>query len=153
MNKDKLRKILACYRGLHCGACRDREDGRVFRQSVVDVLGIKVDADFDCPFGLQWKSNGAPQPLHQAITIPEPDIPRLLAEITTDDPADRWIKSIIPQIQDEMKRHEDKGEPCKARRCRAKIAARWEEYLQQKKQLTTDKDSAYTVADRGGSNA
>lgn len=42
-----------------CPSCRDRDKGRGFRQSILQIRGIEgVDVDFECPRGKPWKSRG-----------------------------------------------------------------------------------------------
>lgn len=39
-----------------CGACRRKQEGRPFRQTILRIRGIEgVACDFDCPRGLRWR--------------------------------------------------------------------------------------------------
>ena len=42
-----------------CTSCRDRDKGRSFRTSVLQIRGIEgVKVDFECPKNKPWKSRG-----------------------------------------------------------------------------------------------
>jgi len=44
-----------CRDGVHCATCRDRDDGRRWRESLARVFTLPGDAvDFDCPHGRLW---------------------------------------------------------------------------------------------------
>jgi len=44
-----------------CGSCRDKEAGRAFRQTILQVRGIECDVDFECPKGKVWGEQAAPK--------------------------------------------------------------------------------------------
>jgi len=45
----------ACKSSVHCATCRDKRDGRSFRESLGNAFILPNDApDFECPHGKEW---------------------------------------------------------------------------------------------------
>ena len=52
----ELKDILACELRVHCVACRDKsEQGRIFRQSIINIIGGSVD--FKCPHNITYEQS------------------------------------------------------------------------------------------------
>lgn len=54
----------ACQSRAHCGACRDREGGRTWREGLAAAFVLPADApDFACPHGVAWGFVRPPLPI------------------------------------------------------------------------------------------
>jgi hypothetical protein len=46
-----------CTSRLHCRVCRNKEGGRIWRQSLAKNFTLPDNnIDFECPYGLQWNA-------------------------------------------------------------------------------------------------
>lgn len=55
----KFTASAACTLRVHCTTCRNREDGRAWRESLRAAFQLPRDApDFECPHGVPWGYQG-----------------------------------------------------------------------------------------------
>lgn len=77
--KQSFADTVHCLSRAHCATCRNLEEGRNWRKSLVSLFVLpNNEIDFKCPYGKDWGDSGTPPPPPQ----PRPT-PKMAARPTT----------------------------------------------------------------------
>ena len=92
-----------CSMRIHCHHCREKEEGREWRRSILGHFDAEGGVDFPCPFGGEWGKppEGAPPP------PPKPQKPPTTLELAANyaKSTARWVKAGRPVVsEDEFNR-------------------------------------------------